>query len=331
MKRIAWLLGLCVIGITLSVGCSKKQSPTDSTSKLSGMIRIDGSSTVFPITEAVAEEFQKSFPDVRVVVGIAGTGGGFKRFTVGETDINDASRPISESEVAAATQHHVEFLEFPVAYDGLSVVVHPSNDFATTLTIEELKKIWQPQSQVKTWKDVRPEWPDRALHLYGPGTDSGTFDYFTEAVVGEAKSSRPDYTASEDDNVLVQGVSGDPDALGYFGFAYYQENKNRVKLVAIDKGAGPILPDTQTIETGSYPLSRPLFIYVNAKAARQPTVAKFIEFYLQQAGSLSSEVGYIQLPKEIYDVAMSRFKSGKTGTVYSKGATGKSLKELFAQ
>lgn len=330
MKKITAVLCGVMIVATLTIGCSKKAQQPGAQPGLSGMIRIDGSSTVFPITEAVAEEFQKVNAGVRVVVGISGTGGGFKRFVVGETDINDASRPIQETEATAASQHDIDFIELPVAYDGLSVVVHPSNGFATSMTIAELKKIWQPGSQVKLWSDVRAEWPAREIHLYGPGTDSGTFDYFTEAVVGEAKSCRADFTASEDDNVLVQGVTGDPDALGYFGYAYYQENKSRVKLVAVDKGTGAILPNAETIETGMYPLARPLLLYVNAQVAKQPAMTAFIDFYLRNGAALASEVGYIALPKEVYALATKRFQQGKTGSVFAGGGTaGKTLADML--
>ena len=326
MKRINVLLCtlLCIVSVA-GMGCKKKP-----VGGLSGMIRIDGSSTVFPITEAVAEEFQKVNPGVRVVVGISGTGGGFKRFTVGETDINDASRPVQEAEGAIAKQHHIDYIELPIAFDGISVVVNPKNDFAKNMTTDELKKLWQPQSLVKKWSDLRPEWPARDIHLYGPGTDSGTFDYFTEVIVGQAKSSRPDYTASEDDNVLVQGVAGDPDALGYFGYAYYQSNQARLTVVAIDKGHGAIAPSKETIEAGTYPLSRPLFLYVNATIAKQPAMTKFVDFYLHNAATLSRAVGYVALPSDVYELAAARFQAGKTGSAFAGGGTaGKMLSELY--
>jgi phosphate transport system substrate-binding protein len=251
---------------------------------MTGVVSLDGSSTVYPISEAVAEEYYAKAPKVRVTVGVSGTGGGFKRFLAGETDINDASRPISASEQAQAAAGGLEYLEIPVAYDGLSVVVNPSNTWVDHLTVAELQLIWQPGSTVDSWSDIRPEWPDRPIRLYGAGTDSGTFDYFTEVINGEAGASRPDYTASENDNVLVQGIAGDENALGYFGYAYYEENQERLKLVPIDGGSGPIAPDATTINNGRYaPLSRPIFIYLSKTAAAKPQVRAFVEFYLEIA------------------------------------------------
>lgn len=302
----------------------------DQSGGMRGRVKVDGSSTVFPITEAVAEEFLKVHPRVQVTVGISGTGGGFKKFCNGETDINDASRPIKPIEQEAAKAGSVQFIELPVAYDGISVVANPENDFLDYLTVEELRKIWQPGSMVNKWSDIRSEWPDRQLNLYGPGTDSGTFDYFTEAVNGKSQVCRPDFTASEDDNVLVQGISGDPDALGFFGFAYYAENAARLKLIPIDGGGGPVFPSNETINKNTYkPLSRPIFIYVNDQARREEVVA-FVEFYLREAPNLVQEVGYVALPAEVYDLALSRFSKGITGTVYGGGhAAGASLVELF--
>lgn len=285
-------------------------SPTSSpTSQLSGEIEIDGSSTVFPISEAVAEEFHKLYPNVQVNVGVSGTGGGFKRFTVGETDISDASRPIKDSESEQAMGNGIEYYELMVGTDGLSVMVNPQNDFVDYLTVEELKMIWEPGSTVDSWNDVRPEWPDNPLNLYGPDTDSGTFDYFTEEIMGEARSSRSDYTASADDNVLVQGIAGDRNALGYFGYAYYVENTDKLKLVAIDSGNGPVLPTKETIEAGQYtPLSRPLFIYVSKSALQRPEVKAFVEFYMENAAELVAEVGYIKMDDQVYldNLAMIR-------------------------
>ena len=264
---------------------------------LSGKIRIDGSSTVFPITEAVAEEFQKLHRKVRVTVGISGTGGGFKKFTTGQTDINDASRPIKGKEKDKAAKNGIDYIDLPVAYDGLSVVINPKNDFLDYLTVTELRKIWQPGSTVKNWNDVRPDWPNKPIKLYGPGADSGTFDYFTKKINGKSQASRADYTASEDDNVLVMGVAGDTYSLGYFGYAYYKENQDKLKVVAIDGGDGPIKPSEKTINDGTYkPLSRPIFIYVNNKAAKRPVIKEFVSFYLKNAAVLSKEVGYVQLP-----------------------------------
>lgn len=268
---------------------------------LSGTVSIDGSSTVYPVTEAVAEEFLGVAPEVRVTVGVSGTGGGFKKFAAGEIDINDASRPIKDSEAAEAQGHGIEYLEIPVAYDGLSIVVNPENTWVDHLTVAELQQIWQPGSTVDSWDDIRPEWPAEPIRLYGPGTDSGTFDYFTEAVNGEAGLSRPDYTASEDDNVLVQGITGDQYSLGFFGYAYYLANQSRLKLVPVDGGNGPVLPNDQTIQDGSYsPLSRPIFIYLNKSGAAKPQVRRFVEFYLEIAPQLVHEVGYIALPATEY-------------------------------
>ena len=263
---------------------------------LSGEIEIDGSSTVAPITEAVAEEFRKVAPDVQVNVGISGSGGGFKRFVAGETDVSDASRVISKAEAQAAAENGVGYHEFLVGVDGLSVLVNPQNDFVECLTIDQLNAIWRPESAVDSWDDVDPSWPDRPMRLYGPGTDSGTFDYFTEEVMGEAKLSRPDYTASEDDNVLVQGISGDRNALGYFGFSYYQENADKLKLVSVDSGGGCVSPSVETIASGEYsPLSRPLFIYVSKASLERDEVRSFVEFYMENGSALTAEVGYVPL------------------------------------
>lgn len=273
--------------------------------EMTGVVSLDGSSTVYPISEAVAEEFLINIaPRVRATVGVSGTGGGFKKFIAGEIDINDASRPISASEREGAAANGVDYLEIPVAYDGLSVVVNRNNTWVDHLTMAELQTIWQPGSAVDSWNDIRAGWPDRPIRLYGAGTDSGTFDYFTETVNGETGASRPDYTASEDDNVLVTGIEGDENALGYFGFAYYQENRERLKLVPIDGGNGPIAPDPTTINNGTYsPLSRPVFIYVNKASLARPQVRAFVEFYLEIAPEIVSEVGYIPLPDAEYQKA----------------------------
>lgn len=266
------------------------------------IIEIDGSSTVFPITQAVAEEFQKENRDVYPIVGVSGTGGGFKRFTVGETDINDASRPIKDSEIQASIDNGIEYIEFEVALDGLAIVVNVDNNWVDYLSVEELREIWEPNSLVDSWNDIRPEWPDKPIRLYGPGTDSGTFDYFTETIVGEAGDSRPDYTASEDDNVLIQGIAGDLFSLGYFGFAYYAENSQTLKVVPIDSGKGPVTPTDQTINTGQYtPLSRPLLIYANTQSLKRAEVFALVEFYMKNAEQLVAEVGYTPLPKSVYE------------------------------
>jgi len=269
--------------------------------ELTGTIEIDGSSTVFPITQAVAEEFRNVHPSVRVNVGVSGTGGGFRRFTSGETDISDASRPISESERALAQQNDVEYVELSVALDGISVVVNKGNTWVDYLTVEELKMMWEPGSLVDSWDDIRPEWPAQPLRLYGPGTDSGTFDYFTAEIVGEEGASRADFTASEDDNILVQGVAGDQNSLGYFGYAYYAENTDKLKIVPIDSGSGPVTPSDSTINGGQYtPLSRPLFIYVSGESLERPEVKTFVVFYMENALDLVSEVGYTPLPEDVY-------------------------------
>jgi phosphate transport system substrate-binding protein len=270
-------------------------------STLGGVVSLDGSSTVFPISAAVAEEFLNVAPKVRVTVGVSGTGGGFKKFLAGEIDINDASRPISASEIAEAATHGVEYLEIPVAYDGLSVVVNPNNTWVDHLTIAELQLIWQTGSTVDSWDDIRPGWPAQPIRLYGAGTDSGTFDYFTEVINGEVGASRADYTASEDDNVLVLGIAGDEFALGYFGFAYYQENQDKLRVVPIDSGSGPVTPNPTTINDGTYaPLSRPLLVYLSKSGAAKPQVRAFMEFYLELAPQLVSEVGYVPLPASQY-------------------------------
>ncbi len=298
--------------------------------KLKGSVRVDGSSTVFPISEAVAEEFRSVQPKIRVTIGISGTGGGFKKFLARETDVNDASRPIKSKESEKASEVGIEFIELPVAYDGLSVVVSRANDWVDHLTTEELHAIWMPGSEVMNWSDVRPGWPNEPIKLYGPGTDSGTFDYFTDVINGKSQVCRADFTASEDDNVLVQGVAGDRYSLGFFGFAYYVENKDKLKVVAIDPGTGPIAPTTTTINDGTYaPLSRPIFIYVERKAADRPEVVEFVRFYLENAADLAAEVGYVALPEAVDSLATERFEKRITGTVYGTGHEG-SLVELYA-
>ncbi|MDA0770623.1 MAG: phosphate ABC transporter substrate-binding protein [SAR202 cluster bacterium Casp-Chloro-G4] len=288
-------------GGSTGTGAGDGTGQPSSGSGVSGQIEIDGSSTVFPITEAVAEEFRNSHPNVQVNVGVSGTGGGFKRFIEGQIDINDASRPIKPSESGTAAENGVEYLELEVAIDGLAVMVSPQNDFVECLTVEQLKTIWEPGSSVKTWNDVDPTWPNNGLNLYGPGTDSGTFDYFTEVVMGEAQASRPDYSASEDDNVLVQGIGGDRNALGYFGYAYYIENVDKLKIVAIDAGAGCVKPTAETIENGKYqPLSRPLLIYINKASLEKPDVNAFLRFYMENGAELAEEVGYIRLSEQEY-------------------------------
>jgi phosphate transport system substrate-binding protein len=296
--------------------------------RLRGDIVIDGSSTVYPVTQAAAEEFRRYARDVRVSVGISGTGGGFKKFCNGETDISDASRPISVSERDACAARGIEFIELPVAYDALSVVVSPKNTWVTCLTKAELKKIWEPEAQgrITNWRQVRDSFPDRPLKLFGAGTDSGTFDYFTEAITGKEKASRGDYQASEDDNVLVQGVSGDENALGYFGYAYVVENPGKVKPVAIDnQGDGTcVAPSIETVKNGTYqPLSRPIFIYVKKSSAERPEVKAFVNFYLSKSFTpliQTREVGYIALPDNVYEAVAKRFNAGTTGSLFPQGA-----------
>jgi len=300
-----------------------------------GKINIDGSSTVYPLTEAVSEEFRNVRPEIRVTVGVSGTGGGFKKFMRKEIDISNASRPISKSELEQSIHNGIKFIEIPVSYDGLAVVVSPKNKFIDYLTVEELHKMWAPESQRKVtrWNQIRAEWPDEPLNLYGSGTSSGTYDYFTEAINGKAKASRGDYTASEDDNVLVQGVSTDINGLAYFGLAYFTENKDKLKLVPIkvDKNSEAIYPTDETVQNGSYqPLSRPEFIYVNVKSAKLPYVQEYIKFYLENAATLAKEVGYVALPAEVYKLSYEKFIKLKTGSIFeNESIVGANLFELL--
>ena len=298
-------------------------------------VKIDGSSTVFPITEAIAEDFQKAKKGkIRVTVGISGTGGGFKKFCRGETDISDASRPILKKEMDDCRAAGVQYIELPVAYDALTVVIHPDNKWAQTLTVAELRKMWEPaaQGKVKTWKQVNPAWPDQALKLFGPGADSGTFDYFTEAVNGKAKSSRGDFTASEDDNVLVQGVSRDVNALGYFGFAYYVENKDKLRAARIaDKAGQGVGPSFETVINGTYqPLARPIFIYINSKSLERPEVREFVEFYMKNAEALVREVKYVPLPAKAYAYNVEHANKKVLGTKFGgENKVGLTIEQLM--
>lgn len=317
---------LIAAALGVSVPAVQSQGPS--------IVKVDGSSTVFPITEAVAEEFQKAKAGaVNVTVGISGTGGGFKKFCAGETDISNASRPIKTEEIEVCKSRGIEYVELPIAYDALTVVVNPQNNWVSSMTVDELKRVWEPtaQGKITNWSQVRPGWPNAPLALYGAGADSGTFDYFTEAINGKSKASRGDYTASEDDNVLVQGVSRDRNALGYFGYAYYEANKSGLKPVAIDGGKGPVLPSKETVENGTYqPLSRPIFIYVSARAADRPEVREFVQFYLNNAPNLVSEVAYIPLPAEAYKLATERFEQRKLGTVFGgKEQVGLKIEDLL--
>ena len=304
-------LGLSIVlAATLLVGCGGKteeKKPAATGKKLSGTVKIDGSSTVFPISEAMAEEFRKVNPDVKVTVGESGTTGGMKKFVPGEIDIADASRPIKKEEVDGVKKRGDDVIEFPIAYDGLSVVIHKDNTWAGTMTVAELKKLWEPTSTVKKWSEIRDGWPDQPIKLYGPGTASGTFEYFTEVIVGKSKSSRADFTASEDDNVLVKGVAGDKNALGYFGYVYYLHNKEKMKLVSIDAGKGAVVPSEQTIKDGTYkPLSRPIYIYVSKKALERPEVKEFVTFYLKNATKLIPQVGYVPYAESHYQELLKK-------------------------
>jgi phosphate transport system substrate-binding protein len=275
---------------------------------LKGAIIIDGSSTVYPISEAVCEEWNAFATDAKASAGASGTGGGFKKFAEGKLPVTGASRPIKDKEIDKLKEAGIAFIELPIAYDGVTVVIHPKNDWATTMTVADLKTLWSPEAQgtVMKWNQIRPEWPDKEIRLYGPGVDSGTYDYFTAAIVGTEHASRGDFTQSEDDNVLVQGVAGDQYALGFFGYAYYEENKSKLTAVKIDGGKGPVAPSVETVMDGSYsPLSRPIFIYLSKAGAAKPQVRAFVEFYLEIAPQIVSEVGYIPLPDAEYQAGVS--------------------------
>ncbi len=317
---------LFAFGATLLAAAPQDAQTSKETLKtLKGTVKIDGSSTVYPITEAVAEEFNKAAGKIRVTVGISGTGGGFKRFGAGEIDIADASRPIKKAESDMATKASIEAIELPIAYDGLTIVVNPKNTWCKTLTLAQVKKIYSASASAKTWKDVDASWPASAIKVYSPGTDSGTFDYFKEVTVGKDGSIRADMSVSEDDNVLVRGVAGDENAIGFFGCAYYFENKDQVKAVAIDNGAGAVIPTVETIESGSYaPFSRPLLIYVNKASAARPEVAAFVAFYLEHAPELAAEVGYVRLPKEISAKVIANWTNRRVGTQFTT-ATGEAV------
>jgi phosphate transport system substrate-binding protein len=290
-------------------------TPGTDLSALSGSIETDGSSTVGPITEAVAEEFVKQAENVNIAVNISGTGGGFERFCQGETDLQNASRSIDEDEAAACAAGGVDWYEFEVAYDGIAVVVNPAVDFTDCITVDQLRAIWAPDSTVDSWNDVNPEWPDQSITLYGPGTDSGTYDYFTQQIVGEEGVSRTDYTPSEDDNVLVQGVAGDESAMAFFGLAYYEQNADSLKLLAVDGGAGCVAPSAETVQNGTYaPLSRPLYVYVKADSLTRPEVQEFMRFYLAEVANLAEEVGYVDSPLNIYLEDQAKLEAAIAGT-----------------
>lgn len=328
-KKVTALMGIAALGATLMVGCgggAKTEAPKTDAAKteqkaetnagsnlkaLKGTITADGSSTVFPLTEAVAEEFRKVAPDVKATVGVSGTGGGFKKFGAGETDISNASRPIKDSEIELAKKNNVEYIELQVAIDGLSVVVSKQNDFCQDLTVKELHELWKPGSTITKWNQIRPTFPDQPIKLYGAGTDSGTFDYFTEVINGKSGASRSDYTASEDDNVLVKGVQNDKYALGYFGLSYYEENKDKLRAVKIDegKGKGPVYPEPDKVASGEYsPLARPSFIYVKKSSMQRPEVKEFINFYLDNAIKLSKQVGMVPMTEKILAEQKAKIK-----------------------
>ena len=319
--------------IRLAAFISLGMLPTSLIAATNDIVKVDGSSTVYPITEAVAEEFQIA-TRIKVTVGVSGTGGGFKKFCRGETAVSNASRPIKLNEIKKCKDAGIKFIELPIAYDAISVVINKKNDWAKEMTSAELKKMWEPaaQGKITKWSQIRDGWPDKPLRLYGPGADSGTFDYFTEAVIEESKAIRGDFTASEDDNVLVKGVSGDKGGIAYFGLAYYEENKNLLKAVAIKNKKGNfIIPELKTIMNGSYnPLSRPLFIYINAeKVNSDPKVKKFVEFYIKHAATLSEEVGYVPFSKEEYAAITNHYKTQQIGSAYKKPKIGLSVKQIL--
>jgi phosphate transport system substrate-binding protein len=327
LKSLRLVIAAAVAGSALGITALPVQAQ---------LVKIDGSSTVFPITEAMAEDFQKEQKGkVKVTVGISGTGGGFKKFCRGETDISNASRPILKKEMDDCKAAGVQYIELPVAYDALTVVINPQNKWAETVTVADLKKMWEPgaQGKVKTWKQVNPSWPDQPIKLFGPGADSGTFDYFTEAVNGKSKASRGDFTASEDDNVLVQGVSRDVNALGYFGFAYYLENKDKLKAARIaEKSGSGVEPSFEAVINGSYtPLSRPIFIYINAKSLDRPEVKAFVDFYMKNADMLVREVKYVPLPAKAYAYNTDHIQKKVLGTKFGgENKVGLTIEQLMA-
>ncbi|HWV94788.1 MAG TPA: PstS family phosphate ABC transporter substrate-binding protein [Vicinamibacterales bacterium] len=334
------LCAIALVSATTAAACGGGSSESAASNAAPAVIQLDGSSTVFPISEAVAEEFQKANPGTRVTVGISGTGGGFQKFCRGETDISDASRPIRPPEIETCKKAGIEYIELPIAYDGLAVVVNPKNTWATSVTVAELKTLWSPDAQGKVlrWNQVRSSWPNREVRLFGAGVDSGTYDYFTEAVVGKEGASRGDFTSSEDDNVLVQGIGSDELALGFLPFAYVEQNHDKLKLVPVDDGKaengnGPLAPSAETVRNGTYqPLSRPLFIYVAKKAAERPEVQKFVDAYFG-ASALIREVGYVELTPQIYDLAKKHFAERKVGTAFGAGGSqvGLTLEQLLTR
>jgi phosphate transport system substrate-binding protein len=347
-SKIAFVFAVVTLSSS-GLGCSRHTEPAEDTAHAAQPttadeapvrpITVDGSSTVFPISEAMAEEFQKG-NKARVTVATSGTGGGFKKLCAKEIAIAGASRPIKPTEVEACKASGVEYIELPIAYDGIAVVVSKENTWVDHMTVEELKKLWAPEAQgtVKTWADIRKGWPKDEIHLFGAGVDSGTYDYFTKAIVGEEHKSRGDYTSSEDDNVLVKGISTDKLALGFFGFAYYKENESTLKIVPVDDGSkdngeGAIAPSHETIENGTYqPLSRPIFIYVSKADAERKEVQDFVGYYIGPGVKLVNEVGYIALPQSAYGLAMKRFQNRKTGSLFAGAGSkvGVTVAELLA-
>lgn len=305
MKTTLKIAGSLILFSLILLSCSN-QSGKSKGEALSGNISIDGSSTVYPVSEAVAEEFRVDNPAVNVAIGSSGTGAGFKKFARGETDISDASRPIKESEVTACAESGINYTELMVALDGISIMVNPENTWIESITVDELKKMWEPNSPIRKWSDLNPDWPSEDIHLYGPNTAHGTYDFFTEAILGESGASRSDYNAVADYNVGIQGISTDKYALGYFGLAYYEENKDILKLIPVDNGNGPVKPSLETVKDGTYaPLSRPLFIYLNNASLAKKEVVEFVNFYIKNAAALAKEVGYIPLPQAEYDKQLS--------------------------
>jgi len=328
MRSIATAAVAAILALVLAACGGEGQQPQAGSS--SEQIAIDGSSTVFPLAEAAAEGFSRTARGgARVTVGESGTGGGFRKFCRGETQISNASRPISSEEMAACASANIQYVEIPIAFDGISVVVHPSNP-VNGVTMAQLRQIWQPSAErtITNWRQVDRSWPSLALQLFGPGTASGTFDFFTEAVMGDSGSSRTDFTPSEDDNVIVQGVAGNPGALGYFGYAYYEQNRQRLKALTVDG----VAPSPETIASGDYPLSRPMFVYVNAEALRRPHVRRFVTYFVQNAATLAPQVGYVPLPADAYAAYGERVAQGQTGTAFGgENEVGLSIQELMAR
>ena len=310
----------------------EKEKPSAAPKALTGEIVVDGSSTVFPILEAVAEEYGKTQPKVKVTVGTSGTGGGFKKFCRGETDISNASRPIKSSEAEICAKNKVSYVELPIGFDGITLVRNRKNTFATCLTTAELKSIWEPDSKVNSWKQVRASFPDKPITLFGPGHDSGTFDYFTDAINGKESVSRKDFTASEDDNVLVRGVEATESSLGYFGYSYYVANKAKLGLIEVDSGKGCVAPSSETIKSGTYaPLSRPLFVYVSTKALERPETVALLTWFLNHPKETVESTGYVVLSPKLYTVAQDRLKQKVTDSIFAKGgsAIGVNLEQLY--